>query len=481
MEQSILFELIRTLSQQERDFVLQIAKIPLFNQGKMKSFAPKLTEICLDPQIYIKNPGLDKTRMYTALFPDQPYIEGRIEKVMVEVHKLIKNALLVRNYLQDDNEFTHGLLYAEILRKKALTDRHNATLSRLQKSQNETRIKSLKYFDQQVSLDNAIHEFECLNNQKKGDLHVPEVLQTLETGYEFRRITILNRLLLQQKFSKIEASEHLQQLIEHINIAPDLLSHSAIFRANYEVFCLLRKPSPEYSDIRSLFQFLKTYEAELDQESHQELYSYLRSLCILLLSNDLENNQVEFMLNELYKDNLQRGFLHYEGKLHPSRYWAVSSNAIRVKDFDWAIWFIEKYKDELMGENETRDIYRLNLANYYFGIGAFEQCLDNIPPSSNFLDYLLSGKRLELKTYYELNSDLLQYKIDAFKVYLSRTSPKQISPSIKQQLSDFINLLTQLAGSIPGDNKRAEILTRRIREKKHAAEWRWLLEKAESL
>jgi hypothetical protein len=481
MEQSSLFELIRTLSQQERALVLQIAHIPLFNQGKMKSFAPKLTEICLDPEISIKNPGLDKTRIYAELFPNQPYIEGRIEKVMVEVHKIIKNALLIKNYLLDGNEFMQGIHYAEILRKKSLTDRYSASLARLQKSQNEQKIKNLQYFDQQVLLDNAIHEFECLNNQKKGDLLVPQLLQILEITYEFKRINILNRLLLQQKFSKIEIPESLNAVIEKINLPADVLSQSAIFKANFEVFCLLRKPAPDNADIRSLFEFLKTHEAEIDSESHQELYSYLRSLCILLLSQDIENIPLEFMLNDLYKDNLKRGFLHYEGKLHPSRYWAVSSNAIRVKDFEWAIWFIEKYKDELMGENETRDIYRLNLANYYFGIGEFEQCLNNIPPNSNFLDYLLSSKRLELKTHYELNSDLLPYKIDAFKVYLSRTSPKQISPFIKQQLNDFVNLLAQLAASIPGDNKRADILIRRIREKKQAAEWRWLLEKAEAL
>ncbi|HAD13739.1 MAG TPA: hypothetical protein DCF33_15035, partial [Saprospirales bacterium] len=106
---------------------------------------------------------------------------------------------------------------------------------------------------------------------------------------------------------------------------------------------------------------------------------------------------------------------------------------------------------------------------------------DSCNKASNFLDYLLTGKRLELKAYYELNSDLLPYKIDAFKVYLSRTSAKQISPAIKQQLSDFINFLAQLASSIPGDEKRSDILSRRIREKKQAAEWRWLLEKAEVL
>lgn len=147
------------------------------------------------------------------------------------------------------------------------------------------------------------------------------------------------------------------------------------------------------------------------------------------------------MLHELYKDNLVRGYLHYEGKLHPSRYIAVSSHAIRVKDFDWALEFIEKYKNELIGENETRDIYRMNLANYLFAVGRFDECLDNIPSSSPFLDYMLKGKRLELKALYELRSDLLSYKLDAFKMFLSRTSQKLLSEQQRRIHGDFANFL----------------------------------------
>ncbi len=43
------------------------------------------------------------------------------------------------------------------------------------------------------------------------------------------------------------------------------------------------------------------------------------------------------------------------------------------------------------------------------------------------MNYLFFGKRLELKALYELRSDLLDFKLDAFKMFLSRTSPKLLS------------------------------------------------------
>jgi hypothetical protein len=66
-------------------------------------------------------------------------------------------------------------------------------------------------------------------------------------------------------------------------------------------------------------------------------------------------------------------------------------------------------------------------------------------------------------------------------MYLARTSNKLLSDQKRQTNTDFINLLIQLSVSIPGDAKRAEILIKRIKEKKQAAEWRWLMEKAEEL
>jgi len=66
-------------------------------------------------------------------------------------------------------------------------------------------------------------------------------------------------------------------------------------------------------------------------------------------------------------------------------------------------------------------------------------------------------------------------------MFLSRTSPKLLSESQRQIYTNFANLLHQLVYSNPGDPKRSNLLISRIQEKKQAAEWRWLLEKAKAL
>jgi hypothetical protein len=97
------------------------------------------------------------------------------------------------------------------------------------------------------------------------------------------------------------------------------------------------------------------------------------------------------------------------------------------------------------------------------------------------MDYQLTCKRLELKALYELQEDLFHYKLDAFKMFLSRTSPKLLSKNLQKMHLEFVNVLAQIAASIPGDKERSERLLERMEEKKQAIEWLWLTAKAREI
>ncbi|MCC6459901.1 MAG: hypothetical protein IT260_05505, partial [Saprospiraceae bacterium] len=91
------------------------------------------------------------------------------------------------------------------------------------------------------------------------------------------------------------------------------------------------------------------------------------------------------------------------------------------------------------------------------------------------------ARRLEIKIYYEQASELLPYKVDAFKMFISRASQKFLSAQLRQRNADFANLVYQLMQTAPADRKRAERLLLRIQEKKWVADRDWLLEKARAL
>jgi hypothetical protein len=481
MDQSQLIELIWTLNPDEKEQILQFSTLTMFNSGRMRAQVIPLLNYCLTLSEPFERQSLDKKEIFSIVFPDQSFVEGKLEKVMVDAHKIVRSFLLTQRYFSQDNEFHQLLDFAEIARKRKLGVRFQQSIAKLQKIQEGVVCKDDGYFYRQYLLEYAISDEESVRNQAKGDLNLPQTLYAFEQSCLLRRLELLNQFLLQQKIAKIDVTEAVQALINDCNVPENYLKEAPALKIHQQIFSLLKQRQLEPTDVQALFDLILFHESELTSKNLVEFYAYLRSLCILALTVDFERTELEDVLHKLYKDNLERGYLHYEGKINRSKYWAVSSNATRTKDFDWAISFIEKYRYEIRDENETQDIYRLNLANYLFAVGRYSECLDNIPDTSPFADYLLLGKRLELKALYELQSDLLPYKLDAFKMFISRTSQKLLSDSQRQINSDFANLLHQLVNSKPADPKRSELLVSRLQEKKQSAEWRWLLEKAKAL
>ena len=481
MENSQLIELIYTLNMEEKVHVRIFASLPFINNGKMRALVVPLLDICLDHQLHTPERSLEKKEVFAQLFPGQEFVEGKLEKVMVEAHKVVRTFLTVQHYLREGNEFHQNFDFSEVVRTRGLDARYEQWLSKLQKMQEETSWKNESYFHRQFLLEYAIHNEKCLHNQVKGDLNVPSVINALELHGHLNRLALLNRFLLQQKVAKIDVPEIIKVIIEESHVPERYLEDSASIRLNHVIFGLLKKVRLDPSDVRILFDLLILHEQDLNPDSLREFYTYLRNLCVIIFRTNAQNEEINYTLHEIYKDNLQRGYLHYKGRLHSGTYLAVSNNAVWVKNYDWALAFIEKYKHEIIDENETQDFYRLNMANYLFGIGGFSECLDYIPDTSVSVTHLLQGKRLDLKARYELGSDLLSFKLDNFKMFLIRTSPKLLSDAQRQTNSDFANLLHQLLSSAPADQKRAELMIKRIQEKKQTAEWRWLLGKAKAL
>ena len=121
------------------------------------------------------------------------------------------------------------------------------------------------------------------------------------------------------------------------------------------------------------------------------------------------------------------------------------------------------------------------LLENYFAEKNFDKALDVIPFGFTYSTYHLMARRLELKIYFETNSDLLPSKVDAFKMFVSRAGSKSLSPNHFEMLTNFGNFVLQLSQSMPGDKKRSDQLVARIEAKKLVSERAWLLEKAREL
>jgi hypothetical protein len=423
MDQNFLTEVVTCLTQSEKKEILEVSQTTLFSLGKSPESTKSLLRVCLNTNWNQTN--FDKEKVFSQIFPNQSYVQGKIEKLMVDVHKFIKAYLQTKSYLSSNNNFSNELKYAEILWNKNIKHRHNFLINKLQIEIENNKIFDLKFYENKLQLENRIHYNLCILNQGKGDLNITKLISALDEYYFINKISIINRFLLQQKLSKIKPIESISVFIkEELPLAKNkIFSSNFIISAKILEFLASESPLNEI-EVLSLFHEIVEQQNNLDQETLSEFFAYLRNICVLSLTNDFGNIALENVLHTLYKDNLERGLLHYEQKLHRSRYWAVSSTALRVGETSWAKEFIEKYKNELIDEDEEQSTYYTNMANYYFQIKDFDSCLSILPQTHSSIDYHLTIKRIELKSMYELKSDLLSYRLDAFKMYLSRTSPQ---------------------------------------------------------
>ncbi|HRF38937.1 MAG TPA: hypothetical protein PK198_09110, partial [Saprospiraceae bacterium] len=165
----------------------------------------------------------------------------------------------------------------------------------------------------------------------------------------------------------------------------------------------------------------------------------------------------------------------------PSAYLSIAKTAIKVGNTGWALSFVEDYKDLLFDEDEKEAYYRLNKAECLFSMGQFEEALDVLPAIFSDALYLTHCRRLELKLLYKLNSDLLSYKVDAYKMFLSRASKKLLSDMRREVEGNFINLLVQLINCPPGNKAKAAKIIQRIHEKRVVADKEWLMAQAEDI
>lgn len=482
MNQSQLVELINTLSENEKEGLWDFAQYSFLGNGKVSDSIKILLEICLKEFSSDHPQNLTKQEIFLLVFPGQKtYIEGKLEKLMVEAHKLVKNYLLVKHYFRSENEFNRIKDFVEITQLLGLEGRTKNYLSRLKKFQESDALYHLFYYHDEFLVEYLIHADQSFHNQFKNDLNISNVLDSLDKYMYFIRIALLNAYLIQQKAMNIEMPNLIEKLLVETIVPQKYLDGSPLLNIYNTIFLILQKKMHDLDDVQNLFSLIKLNENKFNGELLNGLYAFLRNTCTLILLQQPERIDAYNINFELYKLSLEKGLLHYNGKLHPSRYKAINDYASKVQEFEWGRTFLEKYKDEIIGENESRDIYHFNLAQHLFAKGEFEQCLELIPPTSPFVDYLFAGKRLEIKAYYETKSDLLHYKLDAFKMFVLRTSRKLLPQERYQSNLDFLNLLVQINTSIPGDKKRADKLIERIKEKKQAAEWMWLMAKAGEL
>lgn len=477
MHNSSLIEIFKRLTNKEIKSFFLYLESPLQDKGRYKKEALALLKILVKCAPDFEGEKIEKKNVYAKVFDNEPFKPGRLEKVMGELFKSLRLFLLAEKYITEDNEVDLQIDFAQILVDKGLSHRAlniiGATYEDL-KAGSDTNSHKQRY-----KLSILEYEINMQRNRWKDDLNIIQTLRHLDLYYFSARINLLNHYLLLSKRAKFDSPIDLEaelKIHQLLNIVPD---ESPSLFISLKIFQLYINQKPDVHLFTELFDLLKSYEGIAGVGDMKQFYAYLRNYCAFLI---LDGNYVLMpVAHQINVDNLGKGYFYHDGYITAGAYLTISNVALIVGAQAWAEKFIADHQNMILGENESKDYYRTTYSNFLLHCKKYQEALDTVPAASEHLELHLFGRRIELKACYELKSDLLYYKIDAFKMYISRASKKTISKELSEMNSNFINLLHQIAYSTPGDSQRGEKIIQRINAKKLLHDREWLLEKAREL
>ena len=473
MTKTYLLEVIKASKPIKPQELALLLASPIFNRGGNAKELAKLYQLIIETAPNFSEELLRKETIYFQVFSDNSIVPRKLDKLIADLNKVLRTYYLTKRYFSEQNEMQQQLDWAIWLRENGLAERARQLLTKLQTTDEEAPLESFEQYRNNLLIEEEVHEWELVNNQAKGDLNIPTFVSKLDKYYRNYRIELLNRYLLQQKVAQLPD-------FDAVSIDEDKHQQdSNLFQISQMVHNLLVQDLPSVLQFQELMHHLKRSEQNYSFQTLAQFYTYLRGFCSLLINA----GHLDFVptLHELNKDNLESGYFLVKGEISPNSYLNLVQIATRAKDYTWAKKFTESFKTLILGGDEDQFFYCFNQAQCLFAEGNFEEALANLPEAPSSSHYHQMVRRLELKVLYELNSDLLPYKLDAFRKYIERTASKTIAASYRTLNLNFLNILLQLSQSPLKDKARSALLVERIEDKKLLAERSWLLEKAKSL
>lgn len=476
MEEYELLELFNVLTDKEKKGLNTYLNSTYTAKVRYRSEVIVLYSILQNHSKLGEMANMDKEQVYKKMFPSKPFSNNLLDRVMYELMQAIRQFLLIESYMSESNILQQQLDLSNILRNRGLLSKATQTLEQAFKLLEQIKTKGTRYFGKLYEAASTARHLATYNITWKNDLHIAATLDYLDKYYYASKFDLINQYLLLGKSSRLEQKKSQQDIVDtSIQLPDNKLKNVPYLLISEKIYQMLEDSAPSKESFDVLLDLLHQYESDLDGKALQDFFSYLRNYSTFLVVNGLY--ELYPTIHEIHKDNLKKGYFFYEGKIPRGSYYNIVNTALRSKQSSWALDFAQEHKDLIIGTDEDRkEVFNLAMALYYFHQSKYDQALELLPSHSSNLDHHLVIRRLELKIYYEMQSDLLAYKLDAFKMYLSRAAKNTISDDNREQNANFVNLLVQISPLIKGESDRAQRILERINQKTLLFEKEWLLE-----
>lgn len=481
MHLSKLIRVLKEVSKEDVQGFVKYLESPLFHRSVGVKKGRELFMIIKSHHPLFESSGLNKERVYKQLYPKSEYKEGKLEKLMSRLLKLLQE-FIVFNHSDIKNELYQLRVLEKYYRNNQLHGMANQCEKKYRKQLGKINQRDATYYYDVFAIDKQIATYQTHFPDTKKTLQLPTALENLDQYYIFEKLEMAFLMLSFHRFvAPVDFGKSLDLLEQLTPLLEQNYFEVPLIKVYYRAYRMLS------ADEATAEKKYLAFEQELENNFNQipetplkSLNAIIRNYCIMKY-HDGVGAYLERTFR-LYQEHLEKGYLYSDGKIFPATMGNIVVFGSRVKAFDWVLKFLKEHKDKITGTNNPDRVYRFNLANYHFYTAQYDKVLDHLNETHDHPHYKLWAKELEIKVYYEQRHVLLTSKIDAFKIYVYRLDLKYVTKKRKEGSQHFIDIIKQIC--LPRtfqNNKRIDKLIAKINTLQYVVDKEWLIEKLEEL
>jgi hypothetical protein len=478
MESSKLYISLKYLNIYELGSFDKFLRSPYFNQNENLI---KLFHILVPFLKSRKEIDLDKYQIWEKIFDKLEFDDKNFRKLTSDLLKLLERYISQQIYDENDALITNQLLQG--ITRKGAFKMYNSALAAAERLVERNFDRNADYYYQQYMLEknkfNFTSEFEKKSKKqtKHNWLNIKEISENIDIFFISEKLKLYSTLLSAKSIKKIDVNlNFIDEIIKFVETS-NFLQYPPI-AIYYQIYLTLNdsKNEDHYHKLKELI--VKNIHL-FPKDEAIDIYESALNYCISKANSGSGEFYVELL--NLYKGMLSNEILDSPGRLNPTNFRNIIFTASRVKDYKWAEWFIETYKDKL-DERYRDNAVTFNLArlNYYKkDYDKVKKYLRDV--EFNDLAYELSAKSMLIATYYDTDDyDPLYSLLDSFNMFLNRN--KKTIPEQKGKAHQvLIKFVKKLININPSDKKAKEKLRQDIEKSGDIPDKQWLLDRVDEL
>lgn len=471
---------IKSLAESERTAFGKFLNSPYFNTRErlvllyetILSFAPGFDHKNLNAQF-----------VGARIFPNETSNAQKVREQMSFLYRLLKS-FLTHQELQE-REYQGELFLLAQLRKRKLERAFEAEKRALKKRIDQNPYQDLTYYWNKYQVANESFEMRGQQQLRVDDRHLQEKMDHLDAWYGMMKLRESAEMLNRQRILNTTFDLSGLKLVDSVLLkSTHAHAHSPLIKLYREVIRMLETGTDKH--FRSFVELLAGESSRLPAEEARGLYKHAQNYCIRQINAGVPEFEQEIF--QLYQKQLHCGLIPGGGIMAHTDYKNIVTVALRLSAYDWAIEFLNQYK-ELVPAEYRENVYNFNMAACWHAQGELPRAiklLRTVHFSDTFYD--ISARRLLLQCYYQQGDwEAAYYLVEAFRLFLTRNKALSVTRRTNHLnfLRYFIRLLKlrEQADWLKPEvlNKRSQKLMDRLERAQQTAHLNWLREEAEVL